>query len=579
MNKIVRPLLLWVRMFSAVLPLTAVAAPDLIVHHAKIVTVDDRFSFAEAMAIQGGRIVVTGSNDDLLKTADAHTRVVDLAGRTVLPGLIDSHTHPTGAAMTEFERPVPEFETITDVLDYLAARASEVKEGEWITLSQVFITRLREQRYPTLAELDRVAPKNPVLYRTGPDAAINTLAMKLSGIDRDFKVTDGGTGFIEKDPATGEPNGVLRNCTRFVKVTSTAVAPTEAQKLERLAELFRDYNSVGLTGIADRDSNPAAIALYTTLRDRGELSLRVSISHGIPNTGALDGLVGRIRRVGEHPLFKDKSGPVRIVGVKIYLDGGMLTGSAFMREPWGVSRMYGITDPAYRGVRFVPADRLVAMVRAAAECGLQFTAHSVGDGAVHALLEAYEEVGKELPIAATRPCITHANFQSEEAVKTAARLGVVMDIQPVWLYLDTRTLHAQFGEARLRWFQPLHSLFAAGVTAGGGSDHMQKIGSLRSINPYNPFLGMWTTITRRARWFEGRLHPEEALTREQAIRFYTMNNARVLLCESECGSLEAGKRADFIVLDRDILNCPEDDIRDTQVLETYVEGKRVFARN
>lgn len=556
----------------------AADAPDLIVHHAKIVTADHAFSIREAMAIRDGRIVALGPNDEVLKARDDRTRVVDLAGRTVLPGLMDSHTHPSGAAMTEFERPIPDFETIQDVLDYIAARAREAREGEWIALSQVFITRLREQRYPTREELDRAAPKNPVIYRTGPDAALNSLAMKLSGIDRDFKVTDGGAGFIEKDPATGEPNGVLRNCTRFVKVKSTGVAPTEEQRSARLAELFRDYNSVGLTSVADRDSSPGAIALYTGLRDRGALTVRVSISHGISTAGPIEGVEGRIRRVAEHPLFKDKTGLVRIIGTKIYLDGGMLTGSAFMREPWGVSRMYGITDPAYRGVLFVPKERLVPMVRAAVASGLQFTAHSVGDGAVHALLDAYEEVGRELPIRATRPCITHANFQSREAIEQAARLGVVMDIQPIWLYMDTRTLSAQFGNERLRWFQPLHSLFAAGVTVGGGSDHMQKIGSLRAVNPYNPFLGMWTTLTRRARWFDGQLHPEEALTREEAIRFYTINNARLLFCEDQVGSLEPGKRADFIVLDRDLLTCPVDDIRETQVLETYLDGKRVFER-
>ena len=159
-----------------------------------------------------------------------------------------------------------------------------------------------------------------------------------------------------------------------------------------------------------------------------------------------------------------------------------------------------------------------------------------------------------------------------------SRLGVVVDIQPAWLYLDTRTLVAQFGYDRLRYFQPLHSLFEAGVTAGGGSDHMQKIGSLRSINPYNPFLGMWITITRRAKGYEGQLHPEEALSREQAIRFYTINNARLLFLEDRIGSLEAGKQADFVVIDRDLLTCPEDQIRQARALATYLDGKRVFER-
>ena len=147
------------------------------------------------------------------------------------------------------------------------------------------------------------------------------------------------------------------------------------------------------------------------------------------------------------------------------------------------------------------------IVRATVESGLQFTAHSVGDGAVHALLDAYEEVNKTTPVAPTRPCITHSNFMSREAIEQAARLGVVVDIQPAWLYLDTRTLAAQFGDDRLRYFQPLQSLFEAGVIAGGGSDHMQKIGSLRSINPYNPFLAMWVAITPAGEGLRGPAPP------------------------------------------------------------------------
>ncbi|MFL5340686.1 MAG: amidohydrolase [Gemmataceae bacterium] len=553
------------------------APADLILHHGKIVTVDTNFTIHEALAIRGDRILAVGSNADVLKTKGEKSRLVNLGGKVVLPGLIDSHTHPTDASMVEFDHPIPEMESIADVLNYIEGRVKAVSPGEWVVVRQVFITRLKEQRYPTRLELDQVAPDNPVLYATGPDASVNSLALKLSKIDKGFQVTDGGAGHAEKDPATGEPTGILRNCTRYVKATPTGRQPTEADRIERLQQLFKDYQSVGLTSIIDRNAAPDAIARYQRLHDAGKLPIRLAISHQVDSLGPTENIQKAIRKVAEHPLCKGDA-TLRIIGIKTFLDGGMLTGSAYMREPWGKSQIYAIDDPTYRGLLFIPKDKLAAIVKTTVEANLQFTAHSVGDGAVHTLLDVYEVVNRTTPIRATRPCITHSNFMSHEAVERCAKLGVAVDIQPAWLYLDTRTLVAQFGYDRLRYFQPLKSLFEAGVLAGGGSDHMQKIGSLRSVNPYNPFLAMWTTITRRAKWYDGRLHPEEALTREQAIRFYTINNANLMFLEDQTGSLESGKLADLAVLDTDILTCPEDDIRKTQCLQTYVGGKLLYER-
>ncbi len=161
------------------------ADPDLIVHNGRIVTADPQFSVRQAMAVKDGRVVAVGDSNDLLATRTPRTTVIDLGGKTVLPGLIDSHVHPE-AAMTEFDHPVPTMESMADVLAYVKSRADALEDGQWVQVSQVFITRLREQRYPTRAELDEAAPNNPVLFATGPDASINSLAMKLSGIDRDF---------------------------------------------------------------------------------------------------------------------------------------------------------------------------------------------------------------------------------------------------------------------------------------------------------------------------------------------------------------------------------------------------------
>ena len=553
-------------------------SPDLILHHGKIVAVDAAFSIHEAIAVRQGRIVGLGSNDRILQLRGAGTQVVDLAGRTVLPGLIDSHVHSIGASMTEFDHEIPAMESIADVLAYIRDRATKVKPGDWINLSQVFITRLKESRYPTLAELDTAAPQNPVLYSTGPDAMCNSLALKLSGIDRNFKVTDGSGGFVELDPKTGEPTGVLRNSTRFVKSTNKSRRVTEADRVERLKALFKDYNAIGLTAICDRGGSVGSLALYEKLRASGDLTLRIAASQGVSYLGPVVKIQEQIRTVAKDPHFTQPDAWIRVIGIKMFLDGGMLTGSAYMRQPWGVSTMYGISDAAYRGVLFIPKERLLPIIRTAVENGLQFTAHSVGDGAVSALVDAYEEINRTLPVAATRPNITHCNFMTPEAIAKMARLGIGCDIQPVWLYLDSRTLQQQFGEARTRWFQPLKTLFASGVLTGGGSDHMQKIGPDRSVNPYNPFLGIATAVTRRAKWFEGQMHIEEALTREQALRFYTINNARLMFMEKDIGSLETGKRADLVVLDRDILSCAENEIARIQPVATYVEGKKVFSR-
>jgi len=548
---------------------------DLIITNARVATVDKNFTIAEAMAIKDGKILATGSSAEVLKHKGSKTTVRDLAGKLVLPGLIDSHVHPMGAAMHEFDHPIPPFETIQDVLDYIKARAKVLPKGEWIVLRQVFITRLKEQRYPTKAEMDAAAPEHPVLYSTGPDASINSLALKLSKIDKDFKVNDGGAGYIEKDAKTGEPTGILRNCTRFVKTSQPSQRqPNENDHLERLELLLKDYNSVGITGIVDRGAGDSSLNRFKKLREANKLTVRLAASVSMGTSDPMEKLQASITKLSQHPLRKPDPF-IHIIGVKIFLDGGMLTGSAYMKKPWGISKIYSIEDPEYRGLLFLSREKLLGMVQATVEAGMQFTAHTVGDGAVETLVGVYEEVNKTKPVRATRPCITHSNFMSREAVEAMPRVGIVADIQPAWLYLDSHTLAAQFGVDRLEYFQPLQSIFKAGGIVGGGSDHMQRIDSLKSVNPYNPFLGMSVAVTRKGKYFPQKLRPEQALTREQAIRFYTMNNAHLMFMENEVGSLEKGKLADFIVLDRDILTCPEDQIASTQCLETFVAGRQV----
>jgi predicted amidohydrolase YtcJ len=549
------------------------ADADLILHNGRVVTVNDDFEIAEAMAVRGERILAVGDDGDVLETAGPATVVIDLEGKMVLPGLMDSHVHASGASVYEFDHPIPVMETVADVLTYIGTRAQTLPEGDWIVVDQVFITRLRDQRFPTRAELDSVAPNHPVCFRTGPDSSLNSLALERSGIDRDFQIPEGEPGKIERDE-NGEPTGILRAANRFVQPRSSASAPTTEEHRAHLKQLLSDYNSVGLTSIAERNADATDLALYESLHAAGELTCRTFLSWSISPSGEWETVRDAVLEAANHPAH-ERNDWLWLRGVKVFLDGGMLTGSAYMRQPWGVSRIYAIDDPAYQGVLQIEPDRLYEVAKLSLENELQFTAHSVGDGAVHLLIDTYRRINDDFPVREHRPCITHCNFMSEEAIASMSELGIVADLQPAWLWLDGKTLTDHFGDERLTWFQPYDSLFDADVIVGGGSDHMQRIGSLRSVNPYNPWLAMWITLTRQPRNMDGVLHSEQLITREQALRLYTTQNAYVMFCEADRGSLEPGKLADFILIDRDYLDCPLDEIKDIQVQATYVAGKCV----
>lgn len=552
------------------------APADLVLHHGKIVTVDSQFSIVAALAVRGDRIVAVGPNDDVLKFAGPNTRSIDLAGQTVLPGLMDSHVHAASAAVYEFDHPVPPMETIADVLAYVARRADALEDGQWIVLQQVFVTRLRDQRFPTRRELDAAAPDNPVVFRTGPDAAVNSLALRLSGIDENFQIPAGEAGQIERDPATGELTGIIRSATRFIKQQPSAREPSFDEQLAELRKLHTDYNAVGITSISERGASENVLKLYESLKTSGDLTCRTFICRVVDPNRPWEDVRGDILAAAAHPVHRYDP-LLWLRGIKVFLDGGMLTGSAYMRQPWGVSRIYSITDPNYRGVLQVDAERLYHTAKLCLENDLQFMAHSVGDGAVHALIETYRRIDEhDFPVRPRRPCITHCNFMSPEAIAEMAERGIVADLQPIWLRQDGKTLRDHFGDERLTWFQPYRSLYEHGVTVGGGSDHMQKVGSLRAVNPYNPWLGMWIALTRLPRGGNEPLHPEQVITREQALRLYTINNAFLMFDEANRGSLEPGKLADFILLDRDYLTCPVDEIQDIQVQQTWLGGRQVF---
>src|SRR5262249_49497141 len=228
----------------------------------------------------------------------------------------------------------------------------------------------------------------------------------------------------------------------------------------------------------------------------------------------------------------------------------------------------------YRGLLFIPPEQLHTAVEEAAKRGWQVTAHTAGEAAMDVLLDAYDLVNRQTPIKDRRFCITHANFPSQENLERCKRLGVCADVQPAWLWKDGTTLAKVLGEKRIRWFQPYKSWMEY-TTIGGGSDHMINLDSLDAVNPWNPWLGIWVTLTRATERGDVLL-PDERLTREQALRLYTINNAYLNHEEKEKGTLEVGKLADLIVVDRDVMTCPTNAVRGTRVLYTVVGGKVVY---
>jgi predicted amidohydrolase YtcJ len=555
------------------------ASADLIIHHARVVTVDANSRIFEAIAVKDGRVLALADDETIFKLRGPQTKVIDADGNSVLPGLYDSHVHPVSAAISEWNAPLPKLNSLRDVFAYIRKQAATTPRGEWIVVRYAFPTRLTEGRFPTRAELDVAAPDHPVLYHAGPAGLVNSLALKLSGITKD--TPNPPAGAVVKDPSTGQPTGMLRNAYRLLKgVPQESEHVSDSAKRTAVKKLFQLYNAQGLTSIGDRNASRSDLDLYLSLKENQELTLRINVARSFDPSGTREEVV---RKLEELPGKDQRGGPtgvgdawIRIGPIKLFLDGGMLNGSAYMRQPWPPGETYQIVEGNYRGLLFIQPEQLQMVVEEAAQRGWQMTAHTAGEGAMDVLLDAYELVHRQSPITKRRFCITHANFPSQRNLEICRRLGVCADVQPAWLWKDGTTLLKVLGEARMRWFQP-YKTWMEYTTIGGGSDHMIKLDSLQATNPWNPWLGMWVTLARITE--RGTvLTPAERLTREQAIRLYTINNAYLNHEEKEKGSLEVGKLADLIVLDQDILGCHLNVIPKVQVLSTIVGGRVVYER-
>lgn len=563
-----------IRWLAFLAPVVLGAQPaETIYINGRVTTVDAGGRVAEAFAVRDGRFVGVGSTAEIRKMAGPGTQVVDLKGRNVLPGLIDSHTHPISAALSERDGPVPVMRSIPEIQEYIGKLARTVPEDGVIFVPKVYASRLKERRYPRRAEIDAAAPGRVAMTDNGYASVLSTAALRRAGIGRE--TPEPANGKIIRGPG-GEPTGLILGAPQLLTPLRRAAAVTPEDMLNGLRAMQRAYNRVGITSTIDRGQRAEGFRTYLELQRRGELSVRTYVTYLISASGKPEDVRREIESIPFVTGFGDDW--VRVGSLKTVADGGILIGTAYLREPYGEhTELYGYKDPDYRGNLSVARENLIEMARTANRAGWQMTAHVAGGGAIDALLDAYEAADKERSIQGRRFTLTHANFPNKEAIARAKRLGAVLDCQPAWHHYDGPAIKDVFGPARMEHFLPLRWLLDAGVTVAGGSDHMIRFDDREAINPYNPFFGMWMAVTRKTA--DGSvLQPEQRITRKEALRMWTVNSAYLSFEEKAKGSIETGKLADFVVVDRDILACPVDEMKDAEVLMTAVGGKVVYRK-
>ena len=537
----------------------ALAKPaDLVLRGGKIITVDSGWHIAQAVAVRGGRFVAIGDDATVARYVGPNTQVIELAGKTVVPGLIDSHLHQLFAALNGPAVQLLGAKTIADVQAALAERVARTEAGKWVMASSGWHESiLAEGRMPTRHELDAVSPNNPVFIpRGGHVITVNSKALELAGITRDTPDPDGGV--IVRDEK-GEATGVLLETAAYL--VRKILPPPPANMAELLKTAMRDLNSYGIVGVVEPGVNEQQMALYRRMHDAGEMTVRTDVLYRALRKAEVEKGIAAIKA-------EKNSDMLRFVGIKFPLDGGVEGG----RMSWPYRLVPGEqTNATYRGVLLLPPggeDEYAEGLRLIAQAGLQAQTHAVGDETIDVIVRAYERVNSEKPIRPLNWTIMHLFHPSDAALKKMAELGIAATMQdhPVLLGHNQRRW---WGDAHAAYAIPIRKAIDAGVLVGGGTDG--------PVVPVDPFLSMWWMTTRQVlKGYE--LGKEHAITPKEALQLYTINNARIMGVDKDRGSIEPGKLADLAVLSQNILTVPADSIRDTKANLTIVGG-RVVHRN
>jgi predicted amidohydrolase YtcJ len=531
------------------------AAPDLILTNGKIITVDDENRVLQAVAIRGDRFLAIGTNAEVLALKGPGTRTIDLRGHAVIPGLMDNHNHQYHVALLQRGVDVRGVPSLAEMLDRLRRAASAAPGTATVFSSDGWEPdEFPEKRVPSRHELDAIAANRPiVVYESRGRVYVNSPALAALGFSRETtsvgNVTAGRAPDGELDGLlTGSPASVLNLTAKIVP------PPTLDEKKALIAKVQEQQHEMGLTGIRELQIHPDVMRAYYELwRDRA-LTMRVSVGLEL-NAGEEARLEQMIAPWGIGPGFGDEW--LRIDGIAEYNPGDQL------REP------YADRDGKDVGTLRLPEERFREAILTMNKYGWRPAIHISGDRTLDIVLDAYEAADRQRSIRDRRWIVEHIPLVHRDQMERIKRLGVVVSAQ-FQPYAGAGNMLKRWGKQRADRAVPMRELLDHGLIVSGGSDWPGA--------PNNPFVNIYFYVTRKTMG-EGTVGPAQKITREEALRVETINNAYLTFEEKIKGSIEPGKLADFVILSDDILTVPEDKILNVRPLATYVGGRQVYLRS
>jgi predicted amidohydrolase YtcJ len=525
-----------------------------------IYTMNERQPRAEAIAVEGDRIVFVGSNAGARNLIAAGGRAIDLGGKTVLPGLTDSHCHILGIGERELTLNLEGTNTLEDFLAKVKERVGKTEKGKWITGRGWIETFWKPPQFPTRADLDRIAPNNPVVLTRADGHAViaNSAALRIAKIDKKTKNPFGGE--ILKDKQTGEPTGMLLDHAQEL-VRKNIPKPTEAERREAFVVGVKRELSLGWCEIQNAGSNLDDLPPMLEALKAGQCKIRVynaAYSPG-PAGAALLNYGATLNDFDRH--FTQRT-------IKVVFDGALGSRGAALLEPYSDA-------PETSGFLREKEAELQPILEAALRKGIQIETHAIGDRANRVILDLYEKAMNAVPpeqrkIREPRWRVEHAQILSAQDLPRFAKLGVIASMQPSHAISDLFFAPSRLGQERLAGAYAWQSLLKSGAIICGGSDAPVERGE--------PMIEFYAAVARKSIKGESAdgWHPEQAVTREQALKMFTAAPAYAAFEEADKGSIEPGKLADLTILTADIMKIPEPEILKTTCAMTVIGGEIVY---